>query len=94
MEIVEKGGGAIPSSTMPSARNTTFLSPIVSLGISLSGIVGADVLGTAPLAFAGAKSTRAGLWYDNRRVLGREANVSCRLVLFAACTLGGLFPDA
>jgi hypothetical protein len=61
VEIVEKGGGAILSSTMLSARNTAFLSPIMSLGISASGIVGADVLGTAPLAFAGAKGTKAGL---------------------------------
>jgi hypothetical protein len=94
LEIVEKGGGAILSSTMLSARRTTSLSPIMSLRVSASGIVGPDVLGTAPLAFAGVKGTKAGLWYDNRRALGCEANFSCRLVLFAASTLGGLLPDA
>jgi hypothetical protein len=57
-------------------------------------MVGPDASGTALLAIAGAKGTKAGLWYDSRRARGRDANFPCRLVSFAASSRGGLLPDA
>ena len=63
----------------------------MSLGISTSGMVGPNESG---IAFVGDKETKAGLWYDNRRARGCNANFFCRLVLFAASMRGGLLPDA
>ena len=66
---------------------------MMSVGVSTSGMVGPDALGAALLAFAGAKGTKAGLWYDNRRLWERDANLSCRVISFGASSRSALLPD-
>lgn len=87
VDTLERGDGATLSSTTLLACNNAFLSPIMSIGISASDIVGPDALSAAVSAPAGAKGTKAGLWYDKRRTRGRNA-------LFTAAMRSGSLPGA
>jgi hypothetical protein len=90
---LEKGGGGTPLSRALSACNLAFMSLMRSLGASTSGTVCPNPLAMAP-ALAGAKGTKAGLWYDKRRGRACGASVSCRLALSRLSTRGATLPDA